>query len=145
MCPNHPAYRAISHVPWRDPVIIRPLHMDLCRQDGRGPELLRVHYDGRGVRPVAIDYADKDGGGVRNVLLRKAQVFKFTPEEVDGDTLIRWSETKGAAIVCLGRSLWLRSFNPLHLDRCQHFRVMFYDEFLDVVCEGLDVQPGPYL
>ena len=125
-------------------VIVRLLHIDVCKQDGRGPELQQVHYDKRGVRPVAIDYADLDGDEVRHILLREAQVFRFTPEEVDSDILIRWSETKGAAIVCLGRSSWPMSFNPHHLNQCQHFRIMFYDEFLDVICQSIDVQSGPY-
>ena len=125
-------------------VIVRLLHIDLCKQDGRGPELQQVHYDERGVRPVAIDYADQDSGEVRHILLREAQVFKFTPEEVSSDMMMHWSEAKGAAIVCLGRSSWLRSFNPLHLDQCEHFRIMFYDEFLDVICQRIDVQSGPY-
>jgi hypothetical protein len=31
-----------------------------------------------------------------------------------------------------GKSEWLLSFNQQHLDRCSHYRIMFYDEFLDV-------------
>ncbi len=70
----------------------------------------------------------------------------LTPEEVEnyGISPTNWSDTGKAAIVSFGRSDWLESFSPQHLRRCKHFRVMFYDEFLDVICEAVIAQAGPY-
>jgi hypothetical protein len=50
-----------------------------------------------------------------------------------------------AAAVCLGRSPWLRSFNPHHLVICQHYRNMFYDEFLDMICERVKSKKRGYV
>jgi len=40
---------------------------------------------------------------------------------------------------------WLRSFNPHHLVICQHYRNMFYDEFLDILCERVKSKKGGYV
>lgn len=71
----------------------------------------------------------------------------LTPEEVENyaTSLVNWSNTNNAAIVWVGRSPWLESFNPYHLKECKHFRIMFYDEFLDVICRDIQAQPGSYL
>jgi hypothetical protein len=70
----------------------------------------------------------------------------FTPEEVhnyarDG---INWGAAiDHAAAINLGRSEWRLSFSQQHLDRCSHYRIMFYDEFLDVICEDVGASLGP--
>jgi len=70
----------------------------------------------------------------------------FTPDElVDySRSSLDWSAAEGAALVSLGRSSWLNSFSLVHLSRCSHFRAVFYDEILDVLCESIDVADGPY-
>jgi hypothetical protein len=127
-------------------VEIQPLHVKDCWHQGRGPELKRVHYDESGTVLRAIDYSNPDGN-TRHLLFKEPQVFMFTPEEVEnyGSSVVNWTDTGRAALVCLGRSPWLASFNPYYLKECLHFRVMFYDDFLDVICQGVDVQPGLYL
>jgi len=70
----------------------------------------------------------------------------FTPEEVENyaGSNVDWSKTGRSAIVSLGRSPWLLSFSPRHLEKCAHFKVMFYDEFLDVICWDVKVGSGLY-
>ena len=68
----------------------------------------------------------------------------FTPEEVEnyGRSESDWSKTNRGALVSLGRTAWLKSFSPRYLERCGHFRAMFYYEFLDVICDGVSNEPG---
>lgn len=70
----------------------------------------------------------------------------FTPEEVYNyqTTLINWGLYNKAAIVTLGKSDWVKSFAPGHLEKCQHYQIMFYDEYLDVICENIMVNSGAY-
>ena len=42
-----------------------------------------------------------------------------------------------AAIISLGKSPWLLSFRQQHLAQCSHFQIMFYDEYLDIICETI--------
>jgi hypothetical protein len=118
--------------------------------DGRGPELLQVHFSPRSAHLVAIDYSppDWDGKtiGVRHLKFLKAQVHMFTPEEVENypASEVNWGATEQGALVSLGKSKWLGSFGQIHLGRCEHFRAMFYDNFLDVICEDVSAQDGEY-
>ena len=66
----------------------------------------------------------------------------FTPEEVIGSTMHLHPD--GPAALDLGRSDWLRSFNPQHLDACRHFQLLFYDELLDIICERLEFADGVF-
>ncbi len=70
----------------------------------------------------------------------------FTPEEVINYQTLSpiWQQNRKAGIVCLGKSSWLKSFNPYHLDSCAHYQLMFYDELVDVICEGLKIKEGGY-
>jgi hypothetical protein len=70
----------------------------------------------------------------------------FMPEEVEncGSSVVNWIDIGKAALVCLGRSPWLTVFNQYHLKECLHFRVMFYADFLDVICQDIAVRPGLY-
>src|SRR5689334_20086469 len=110
--------------------------------DGRGPELKNAHYRANGAGLVALDYLNPDHKSdvdVRHLIFRAAQVHMFTPEEVYNVIRdeISWGSLNQAAVVNLGKSAWFRSFNPHHLTQCNHYRVMFYDEYLDVICEGI--------
>ena len=122
----------------------------LFYHDGRGPQLVRVHLAPRSSHLLAIDYSPPDCDdiniGLRHLLFSKAQVYMFTPEEVENyqTTAVNWGATDRGAMVSLGKTQWLRSFSQRHLERCEHYRVMFYDEFLDVICEGVAPAEGPY-
>jgi len=129
---------------------IKPILRDFFYHNGRGPELQKVHYRGRGSVLKAVDYFSPDdeyvAENLKHLLFLRPQVFMFTPEEVyDYGRGVKFSEHNNAAIVSLGRSEWLRSFSPRHLDNCQHYQVMFYDEFLDVLCEGIEAKSGGFV
>lgn len=119
--------------------------------DGRGPELLQVHLSPRSAHLVAIDYSPPDwdgtGVGIRHLRFSKAQVYMFTPEEVENYSTseVDWGATEKGALVSLGRTAWIGSFAQHHLVRCEHFRAMFYDDFLDVVCESVSALEGAYV
>ena len=93
----------------------------------------------------AIDYVNPDGAAW-HLCFVQSQVFMFTPEEVENyaTTSVNWADTGNGAIVALGRSSWLESFNPYHLTECKHFRVMLYDQFLDVICHDIVPHQGRY-
>lgn len=118
--------------------------------DGRGPELLQVHLSPHSANLVAIDYSppDFDGNavGVGHLRFLKAQVHMFTPEEVENYELSEpnWASTENGALVSLGRTAWLGSFAQRHLGHCENFRAMFYDQLLDVICEGVSAEEGPF-
>lgn len=98
---------------------------------------------------MAVEYVNPPRGGERYLELRhlvfvKSQVFMFTPDEVGPPEPPQWSFPNDHAAVCFGRSSWFESFSPLHLERCEHYRLMFYDEYLDIICEGIEAKTGPY-
>ena len=118
--------------------------------DGRGPTLVAVHLAPHSAHLIAIDYRVPDSvddpAQIQHLLFTRAQTFMFTPEEVENyaSNVIHWASTKNGALVSLGRSPWLESFSPMHLGKCEHFRAMFYDEFLDVICEAVAIRDGAY-
>jgi len=129
---------------------ITPILRESFYHDGRGAELQKVHYAGQGVVLKAIDYFNSDDEhqpeSLRHLLFLRTQVFMFTPEEVyNYGSGTNWSEYENAAIVCLGKSKWLKSFSPQHLENCLHYQVMFYDKFLDVICEGIEAKPNGFV
>jgi len=71
----------------------------------------------------------------------------FTPEEVINYKTLHsaWAMYRGAGIICLGKSAWLNSFSPQHLEKCLHYQLMFYDDLLDVICEKIEAREGSYL
>ena len=85
------------------------------------------------------EYVD---AALKHLRLIKVETFAFAGEEVHGDIV----HTPGsqAAIHDLGKSRWLRTFNPAHLENCSHFQIRFYDEVFDVVCRGVEAGRGPY-
>jgi len=108
--------------------------------DGRGPELLKLHW--RQATLLAADYKNPDSVTVRHVVFHGSQAVQLTPEEVIG--LPRPVTRNGSAAVNLGRSEWLESFAPQHLENCQHHQLLFYDQLIDVLCERLEFRRGPY-
>jgi hypothetical protein len=132
---------------------IRVVCGDTFYHEGRGPALVRVHIEAGSAHLQAIDYElpDTDGSPAskrhllhRHLLFHGAQVFMFTPDKVENyiTSAVDWSATGGGAMVALGKSIWLSSFNQQHLERCEHYRAMFAAEFLDVICEGVTSEPG---
>lgn len=115
-------------------------------QDGRGPELLAVHLASGSSRLVAVDFRDPDSSRAGHLRFQGVQAYQFTPEEVadHSQASVDWNRTAGSALVCLGRSAWLESFSQTHLRHCSHYRAMFYDEYLDVICEGVVVADRTY-
>jgi len=119
--------------------------------DGRGPTLRAVHLAPNSAHLEAIDFVPPDTeqnpGAVFHLRFIKAQAYMFTPEEVENyaRSEVNWGETNMGALVSLGRSSWLQSFSPRHLGNCEHFRAMFYDELLDVICEDVLVVPGQFV
>jgi len=114
--------------------------------DGRGPELIAVHLAKNSSRLLAIDFSNPDARQPMHLKFVGAQSHMFTPEEVENyaTPYTDWDKTGGGALVSLGRSTWLRSLSPSPLEECEHFRAMFYDEFLDVICEAIVVGSGAY-
>jgi len=108
--------------------------------------LISVHLAKNGSHLLAIDFRNPDSTQVQHLKFQCAQTYMFTPEEVESYAFASfdWGATEGGALVSLGRSSWLDSFSPAHLSLCNHFRVMFYDEFLDVLCESITVAEKPY-
>jgi hypothetical protein len=126
---------------------MEPVLGDRCYYDGRGPTLVKVYYSNTGSTIEAAEYLNPDESKLRHLVFRASQTFMFTPEEVENYERggVDWAGTSRAAIVNLGRSPWLCSFAQTHLGRCNHYRVMFYDEYLDIVCEGIEANDGAYL
>jgi hypothetical protein len=130
--------------------MITPILRQDFYHDGRGPELQKVHYAGRGQVISAVDYFNPDdvyaAENLKHLIFIRPQVFMFTPEEVYSHRRdkVDWSKFDRAGIVCLGKSAWLRSFNQQHLSKCDHYQVMFYDEYLDIICEGVGARTGGY-
>jgi hypothetical protein len=122
---------------------MRFIHANGFYHDGRGPTLVTVHLRPGSAHIDAVDYQlpDSDGNSesFRHLKFHRAQVFMFTPEEVENysTTEVDWSHTERGALVGLGRTKWLTSFDLRHLERCKHYRAMFYDEFLDIICARL--------
>lgn len=129
-----------------DYMVMKAILADEFYHDGRGPTLHRVHYGPHGATIHAIDFLNPDDGSLKHLFFFRPQVFCFTPEEVfDNDVRgIDWLRLDNAAIVDLGQSSWYQSFCQYHLARCRHFSIMFYDYYLDIICEGIEVHQGGY-
>jgi hypothetical protein len=118
--------------------------------EGRGPELRRAYFGGRGSILVALEYANPDWASeadVKHLVVHRAQVHMFTPEEVYNYARdeVQWGPSiDQAAVVHLGKSEWLLTFSQRHLARCNHYRIMFYDEYVDIICENISAENGPY-
>ena len=73
---------------------------------------------------------------MRHLRIHRPQVSIFTPEEVYNfsfDTIDWGPPPRQAAVVNLGKSDWLNRFAQTHLVRCSHFRLMFYDQIIDLI------------
>ena len=120
---------------------MRPIRSDKFYHDGRGPELLRAYYDERGVVLRAIEFCAPAEQNCDHLVFIKVQAFMFTAEEVHNSTI---PEIGNSALLNLGQSQWFKSFHSDHLSACSHFHLIFYDEYLDVICEDVDVRGGAF-
>jgi hypothetical protein len=129
--------------------------------DGRGPELARVHWHLNGRSLKAIDYSNFGWGsdgeltdrdslgritGTFHIMFTGFQVVMITPEEVIEDDQLpdNFSNLRPAALFDLGKSAWLHTFDQRHLAKCKHYKLLFYDELFDIICEGVEVREGSY-
>jgi len=126
--------RTEKHIQKFVSIEIQPIHTEECWHEERGPELKQVHYEDLETVLKAIDYSNPDGNR-RHLIFIKPQTFMFTPEDVQNydASIVNWTDTGRATLVCLGRSLWLAPFASYHLKECLYFRGMFYDVVLDVI------------
>jgi hypothetical protein len=118
--------------------------------EGRGPELRRAHFAGIGLTLAALEYVNPDwrsDADIKHLIVRRAQVHMCTPEEVYNCARdeVQWGPSiDQAAVVNLGKSEWLLTFSQQHLERCDHYRIMFYDQYVDIICENISAENGPY-
>jgi hypothetical protein len=129
---------------------MKAIHCEMFYADGRGPELQRVCWGGRGSYLQAIEYFNPDDvyepQNLKHVRFAGAQVVQITPEEVIdyGSLACASASDRRVALVSLGRSSWLKSFDPRHLQRCAHFQLLFYDQLFDVICEEVTCHRGAF-
>jgi hypothetical protein len=134
----------------RLPAMYKPVLRDWIWAEGRGPELRRAHFRANGLSLIALDYFNPDWASedeMRHLLIHRGQAHQYTPHEVFNYSRdeVRWGPSVNqAAVLDLGRSDWLLAFSQSHLGHCKHYRVMFYDEFLDIICENITAAAGPY-
>ena len=121
--------------------MIEPIHTELFNCYEGSPELQRVWWTDRGRTLGGIDYG---GDGEMHVDFTGVQVVMITPDEVVGENQFADVEGRfpGAAMFNCGRSDWLQSFDGSHLARCSHFRLVFEDEVVDVICESVECGHG---
>jgi hypothetical protein len=128
-----------------------PVQREMFHHDGRGPELLRAHWNDNGTLLLAIDYYNPEDAHeeafLKHVLVVGPQVVMVTPEEVidyrrGGAAISGYSP---AAMFDLGKSEWLRSFSARHLESCRHFQLFFYDELFDIIAEGVECRLGGFV
>lgn len=117
-------------------------------QDGRGPELQKIHYNNLGSQIIAIDYYNPDvkysQENMKHVIFKNPQAFMITPEEEFKYTELIAEELKKnkGAIFNLGKSEWYNSFSSRQSQNCNHYRLMFYDDFIDIICEDIIIKDG---
>lgn len=117
----------------------KPILENHFYQDGRGPELQRVHWLRNGIILKGFEYYNPDDKHdeekLKNIALVGVQGYFMATEEVHGNILA--SADSNAAIVEVLSSEWLIAFHQTHLSSCKHFQIMFYDEIYDVICENI--------
>ena len=113
--------------------------------DGRGPELQKVVWDYRGQILRGFEYFNPEdeysGENLRHLALDKVEAYSMASEEVH--KLIAANGESKAAIFRIVDSPWKASFQQRHLQDCEHFQIMFYDEIFDVICRGIIPGSGP--
>lgn len=118
--------------------------------DGRGPELQKAYHNDKGTELLAVDFFNPDDKyseeNLKHVLFIKPQAFMVTPEEEYNyvTTPCDYSKTNKGAIIDLGKSSWYQNFSNRHSAKSSHFQLMFYDEYIDIICENIEIKPGSF-
>jgi hypothetical protein len=129
--------------------MIHPIYIEFFYSDGRGPELARFCWGYRNDLLEAAEFMLPDavsGDDLRFVRFLRPQVVMITPEEVINyanmsSYLIKY---RPAAMFDLGKSDWFKSFSQRHLQKCSHYQLLFYDQLLDVIAEGVEFGKGKF-
>jgi hypothetical protein len=126
----------------------KPIYVELFYAEGRGPQLIKVHWKFRNEILDAIEFMLPDAASeedLKYVRFLRPQVVMRTPEEViNYSKLDHISQFGSASMFDLGKSDWLKSFSQRHLGKCSHFQLLFYDELLDVIAEGVEFGNGKF-
>jgi hypothetical protein len=87
---------------------------------------------------VALDYLNADWASKNEM-----GICSFVKaKSICGHDEVQWRPSiNQAAALDLGRSDWLRLFAQRHLCKCEHYRIMFYD---DIICEDIAAAAGAY-
>jgi len=129
---------------------MNPILKDRFHHDGRGPELVKAWIEDGGLYLEAIDFFNPEDPHKheykKHLWFDSPQAFMVTPEEEFhvAKRKIDWAEVGKAALFDLGRTQWCEEFSNRHSSRCRHYLAMFYDEYLDILCEGIEVRDGGY-
>jgi hypothetical protein len=126
----------------------QPIHVELFYSEGRGPQLINLYWKSRGCVLEAVEFMLPDAAteeDLRYVRFLRPQVVMRTPEEViNFAKLDYFGKHPPAAMFNLGKSDWLKSFAQQHLGKCSHYQLLFYDEILDVIAEGIEFGKGKF-
>lgn len=99
----------------------------------RGPVLQKIIWseDGTYIKEISFE---------RNSIIKfkGLQAIMITPHEVYGYNDM--SNDLPAGIYNLGRSKWFKSMSDQHLEKCSHYKLFFYDEIIDVICEDVIIK-----
>lgn len=113
--------------------------------DGRGPELQKVVWDSRGQILRGFEYFNPDDAyseeNLRHLALDKVEAYSMAGEQVHKH--IAANGESNAAIFRIIDSQWKSSFQQRHLEDCEHYQIMFYDEIFDVICRKIIPGRGP--
>lgn len=124
--------------------MIEPILENEFHRDGRGPELQRVVWSYEGVTLIGFEYYNLEDeyieANIKNISLKNVEVILMASEEVHS-SIVANGNTK-AAIHKILDSEWKKQFNPQHIDNCEHYQIMFYDEVYDVICESISAGIG---
>ena len=112
--------------------------------------LAAAHFGSAPLELLAVDcrIPQCDGAAEETIHIkfRGVQSFAVTAEESGNNAwhcIVGEGLQSHAAFELLASPL-LAGQNPAHLKRCHHFVFVFYDEYLDVVCESVEAQSGAY-
>jgi len=123
-----------------------PILEESFHHDGRGPELQRVIWGLKGVVLKGFEYYnpedDYDELNIKHLELVKVEAFSQASDEVHGEIFISNVKDSKAAIFRIENSTWLPKFQQIHLSKCAHYQIMFYDEIFDVICQEIKVGKG---
>ena len=122
---------------------------DKFYSDGRGPELQKIYWGGRGTYIEAIDFYNPDDTydekHLKHLVFKGLQAFMLTPEdEYANIENIDYAKIGKGAIFNFGKSPWYKSFSNIHSKDCNHYRITFYDHTIDAVAEDIEIKDGGF-